>query len=141
MKFSTSADGTCHSFDLIDLPIHEHVQEDLYKDQLDSFLLRPFKGYEPNNDEIGSISLWDEEKNSTKDELRSSTRTSATPQSGFSFDNIESKVDNNSMLFGPSITKKEKQIPKLKDLLSHLEYAFLDGKLEFPDIISSLLSK
>ncbi|GKD09309.1 DNA-directed DNA polymerase [Tanacetum coccineum] len=44
------------------LPIHDHVQEDLCKDQIDSFLLRPVEGYEPCNGEIRSVTLWDEEK-------------------------------------------------------------------------------
>ncbi|GKD48524.1 hypothetical protein Tco_1277500 [Tanacetum coccineum] len=64
IKFSTSVDDTCHSFSLIDLTIHDHVQETLPKDQLDSFLLKPIEGYQPSNNDTISINLWDEEKES-----------------------------------------------------------------------------
>ncbi|GJR58092.1 reverse transcriptase domain-containing protein [Tanacetum coccineum] len=103
MKFSTSVDDTCHSFSLIDLTIHDHVQETLPKDQLNSFLIKPIEGYQPSNNETGSINLWDEERESMKTE--------------------------------------EKFIPKLKELPSHLEYDFLNGRPKLLVIISLLLSK
>ncbi|GKA35212.1 hypothetical protein Tco_0721703 [Tanacetum coccineum] len=43
-------------------------------------------------------------------------------------------------LFAASTREAKAQIPKLKELPSHLEYAFLDNNQEFPVIISSLLS-
>ncbi|GJT34519.1 hypothetical protein Tco_0924938 [Tanacetum coccineum] len=43
-------------------------------------------------------------------------------------------------LFTVSTTEAEAQLPKLKELPSHLEYAFLNDNQEFPVIISSLLS-
>ncbi|GJY26869.1 putative nucleotidyltransferase, ribonuclease H [Tanacetum coccineum] len=99
MKFSTSADNTCHSFDLIDLTIHDHVQETLRKDQLDSFLLRPVEGYEPNNDEIRS---------SAGDELRRSLETLATAQPGYGLNNLESEFNKTPTLFAASVTTEEK---------------------------------
>ncbi|GKC41082.1 reverse transcriptase domain-containing protein, partial [Tanacetum coccineum] len=43
-------------------------------------------------------------------------------------------------LFAANLCKDEKPTTKLKDLPPHLEYAFLDNNLEFPVIISLLLS-
>nr|GEV29457.1 hypothetical protein [Tanacetum cinerariifolium] len=94
MKFSTSIDDTCHSFDLVDLTIHDHVLE-----------------------------------------------ISAMPELGSDLDILEPDFDKKPMLFATSITTEENQIPKLKELPSHLEYAFLDGKLEFPIIISLLFKQ
>ncbi|GKB46778.1 hypothetical protein Tco_0897531 [Tanacetum coccineum] len=50
MKFSPSCDDICHSFDMVDLSIHDHVQETLPKDQLDSFLFEPIKDCRPSKD-------------------------------------------------------------------------------------------
>ncbi|GJU76668.1 reverse transcriptase domain-containing protein [Tanacetum coccineum] len=103
MKFSTSADNTCHSFDLIDLTIHDHVQETLRKDQLDSFLLRPVEGYEPNNDEIrSSVTV------GYGDELRRSLETLATAQPGYGLNNLESEFNKTPTLFAASVTTEEK---------------------------------
>ncbi|GJT03744.1 reverse transcriptase domain-containing protein [Tanacetum coccineum] len=43
-------------------------------------------------------------------------------------------------LFSTNTIKAEKQPAKLKELPSHLEYAFLNNNQEFPVIISSLLN-
>ncbi|GKF52338.1 hypothetical protein Tco_0148805 [Tanacetum coccineum] len=47
---------------------------------------------------------------------------------------------NNHTLFAANTNNEEKPTPKLKELPSHLEYAFLDDNRELPVIISSLLS-
>ncbi|GJV86109.1 putative nucleotidyltransferase, ribonuclease H [Tanacetum coccineum] len=47
---------------------------------------------------------------------------------------------NNPYLFTANSINKEIPTPRLKELLSHLEYAFLDNNHELPIIISSLLS-
>ncbi|GKA10991.1 transposon ty3-I gag-pol polyprotein [Tanacetum coccineum] len=48
--------------------------------------------------------------------------------------------DDNSALFAANSIDDEKTTPKLKELPSHLEYAFLDNNHKLPVIISSLLS-
>ncbi|GJY54409.1 reverse transcriptase domain-containing protein [Tanacetum coccineum] len=48
--------------------------------------------------------------------------------------------DDNPALFTANSIDDEKPTPKLKELPSHLEYAFLDNNRELPIIISSLLS-
>ncbi|GJY05451.1 reverse transcriptase domain-containing protein, partial [Tanacetum coccineum] len=47
---------------------------------------------------------------------------------------------DNPALFAAKSIDEEKPTPKLKELPSHLEYAFLDNNHELPVIISSLLS-
>ncbi|GJW85935.1 hypothetical protein Tco_0159080 [Tanacetum coccineum] len=120
MTFSNFTDDSCHSFDLVDLTVHDHVQENLPKDQLDSFLLKPVEGYQPSNDEIGSISLWYEENSGAGDKLRRSLKTSTTLKLGYDLDNLESIFDKNPTLFAASMTTEENRIPKLKELPSHL---------------------
>ncbi|GJZ28538.1 reverse transcriptase domain-containing protein [Tanacetum coccineum] len=44
------------------------------------------------------------------------------------------------MLFAANTSEAKIQLPKLKELPSHLEYAFLNNNQEFPVIISSLLN-
>nr|GEW92845.1 hypothetical protein [Tanacetum cinerariifolium]GEY20430.1 hypothetical protein [Tanacetum cinerariifolium] len=70
----------CHAFDWVDLTVHDHVQDNLPKDQLDSFLLKAVEGFQPSNDEIGSINLWEEETFDAESELRRSLEISATPE-------------------------------------------------------------
>ncbi|GJZ78622.1 hypothetical protein Tco_0643459 [Tanacetum coccineum] len=48
--------------------------------------------------------------------------------------------DDNPTLFTANSIDDEKPTPKLKELPSHLEYAFLDNNCELPVIISLLLS-
>ncbi|GJR72200.1 RNA-directed DNA polymerase, eukaryota, reverse transcriptase zinc-binding domain protein [Tanacetum coccineum] len=57
MKFSPSCDDICHSFDMVDITIHDHVQETLPKDQLDSFLFEPIKDCHLSKD----INLWEDD--------------------------------------------------------------------------------
>ncbi|GJS45323.1 hypothetical protein Tco_0595444 [Tanacetum coccineum] len=52
----------------------------------------------------------------------------------------ESEDYTKPTLFVANMFEGEKPTTKLKDLPSHLEYAFLDNNQEFPIIISSLLS-
>ncbi|GJY53533.1 reverse transcriptase domain-containing protein [Tanacetum coccineum] len=83
MRFLPSYDDTCHSVDIIDLSILNHISKNLEHES---------EGYfKPT-------------------------------------------------LFTENVCKDEKPTTKFKDLPPHLEYAFLSNNLEFPVIISSLLS-
>ncbi|GJV99027.1 hypothetical protein Tco_1554279 [Tanacetum coccineum] len=55
-------------------------------------------------------------------------------------DHLHAIHEDNPALFTTNTNNKEKPTPKLKELPSHLEYAFLDDNRELPVIISSLLS-
>ncbi|GJS21333.1 reverse transcriptase domain-containing protein [Tanacetum coccineum] len=72
-----------------------------------------------------------------EEKLRNSLGSSTT--SGL-FSDLDPDDFKNPTLFAASTADKEKQILKLKELPSHLEYTFLYGNQEFPVIISSLLS-
>ncbi|GJZ46798.1 hypothetical protein Tco_0600630 [Tanacetum coccineum] len=112
----------------------EASKETLLKDQLDSFLFEPIRGFQPSKD----INLWE---HISENQLQ---MTHITGDLGLSNTKPElfSYLDDskNLTLFVKSTTYMEKLILKLKELPSHLEYAFLDGNQEFPVIISSLLS-
>ncbi|GKE89048.1 zf-CCHC domain-containing protein, partial [Tanacetum coccineum] len=60
--------------DFVILDMEEDSRDNLLKDQLDSFLLKAVEGYQPSNDEIGSINLWDEEAFDAESELRRSLK-------------------------------------------------------------------
>ncbi|GJR41973.1 hypothetical protein Tco_1310076 [Tanacetum coccineum] len=77
MKFSPSCDDICHSFDMVDLTIHDHVLEALPKDQLDSFLFEPIKDCQPRKD----INLWEDDSEIAIDEekLQNSLDSLTTP--------------------------------------------------------------
>ncbi|GJU62784.1 hypothetical protein Tco_1244619 [Tanacetum coccineum] len=84
---------------------------------------------------------WNKETFDVEFKLRRSLEISSTPELGYDQDMLDPDFEKNPTLFAASTTPEEKQIPKLKKLPSHLEYAFLDGKPEFSVFISSLLSK
>ncbi|GKD98311.1 hypothetical protein Tco_1382208 [Tanacetum coccineum] len=56
MRFPPSDDVTCHSVDIIDLSILEHVQEILSSEPFDSFLFEPIDHHLPTK----INSLWDD---------------------------------------------------------------------------------
>nr|GEU73111.1 hypothetical protein [Tanacetum cinerariifolium] len=67
---------------------------------------QPVEGYEPSNDEIVNVSLWDEEKIVV--EMSYGVARGHQLQPGYSFDNLESGIDKNPALFAASITTEEK---------------------------------
>nr|GEW38450.1 hypothetical protein [Tanacetum cinerariifolium] len=135
MKFSPSCDEICNSFDMVDLTIHDHMQETLPKDQLDLFLFESTKDCQLSK----YINLWEDDSEIVIDEekLLNNLDSSTTPKL---FSPLDPNDCKNPTLFAGSTTDMEKQILKLKELPSHLEYAFLDDNQELPIIISSLLS-
>nr|GEW36714.1 reverse transcriptase domain-containing protein [Tanacetum cinerariifolium] len=100
----------------------------LSKNQLDSFLLEPIEEYRSSNNEIGNINLWDEgdEIVNDEEELWRSLCGLAMPAFLSDLDYMRSNTVKNQTLFATIATIEEKQIPKLKEFPSHLEYAFLD---------------
>ncbi|GJW64934.1 hypothetical protein Tco_0116818 [Tanacetum coccineum] len=125
MRFLPSDDDTCHSVDIIDLSILNHVQEILPSEPFDSILLKPINHHLPTK----INSLWDD--NEGEQDLINQISRDLEP---------ESEDYTKPTLFMENMFKGEEPTTKLKDLPSHLEYAFLDNNLEFPVIISSLLS-
>ncbi|GJS32939.1 hypothetical protein Tco_0531321 [Tanacetum coccineum] len=76
-----------------------------------------------------STNLWEEEDNDLENLDKAGLHSD--------HDNWESIRPT---LFSTNTIEAEKQPPKLKELPSHLEYAFLNNNQEFPVIISSLLN-
>ncbi|GJV92674.1 putative reverse transcriptase domain-containing protein [Tanacetum coccineum] len=128
MKFSTPEDDICLSIDMVDEAVLDHVQEILYSNPLDSFLFKPVINYQQRN----TTNLWVDEDDDLDD----------SNESGSSSDHDDWKPNDfiRPTLFATSISEAEAQLPKLKELLSHLEYSFLNNNQEFLVIISSLLT-
>ncbi|GKA38228.1 reverse transcriptase domain-containing protein [Tanacetum coccineum] len=125
MRFPPSDDDTCHSVDMIDLSILDHVQEILPSEPFDSLLFEPINHHLPTK----INSLWDD--NGGEQDLINQISGDLKP---------ESKGYTKPTLFVANMFEGEKPTTKLKDLPSHLEYAFFGHNNEFPIIISSLLS-
>ncbi|GKA40749.1 putative reverse transcriptase domain-containing protein [Tanacetum coccineum] len=125
MRFPPSDDDTCHSIDIINLSILDHVQEILPSKPFDSILFEPINHHLPTKINI----LWDDNKG--EQDLINQISGDLEPKS---------KDYTKPTLFAANMFEGEKPTTKLKDLPSHLEYAFLDNNQEFPIIISSLLS-
>ncbi|GJS27084.1 hypothetical protein Tco_0487704 [Tanacetum coccineum] len=131
MKFSTPEDDTCLSIDMVDVAVTDHVQNILPSYPLDSFLFESIIIYQQSK----VVNLWGDEGDKIEHNLDESNTSRLSSNS----DNWESNDFTKLTLF-TATREAEAQIPKLKELPSHLEYAFLDDNQEFPVIISSLLS-
>ncbi|GKC57002.1 hypothetical protein Tco_1084600, partial [Tanacetum coccineum] len=117
MKFSTPEDDECLSVELIDNVVSDLVKEILPLSTLDSFLFEPILNYQQK---INS-NLWEEEEDDLED----------LDKSGLpSYPDIWEPI--RPTLFSSNSIEAEKQPPKLKELPSHLEYAFLNNNEEFP---------
>ncbi|GJY50473.1 putative reverse transcriptase domain-containing protein [Tanacetum coccineum] len=125
MRFPHSDDDTCHSVNIIDLSILDHVQEIPPLEPFDSILFEPINHHLPTK----INSLWD--VNEGEQDLINQISGDLEP---------EYEDYTKPTLFAENMFEGEKPTTKLKYLPSHLEYAFLDNNQEFPVIISSLLS-
>ncbi|GKD13618.1 putative nucleotidyltransferase, ribonuclease H [Tanacetum coccineum] len=123
MRFPPSNDETCHSVDMVDLTILDHVQEILLSEPFDSFLFEPINHHLPTK--VNNLWVDDEVEQDLTNQI-----------------SHELKYDDYAKptLFSANTFEEKQPTTKLKDLPSHLEYAFLDNNREFPVIISSLLS-
>ncbi|GJV47696.1 reverse transcriptase domain-containing protein [Tanacetum coccineum] len=112
MKFASPEDDTRLFIDMVYLTILDHTQEILPSDPLDSFLFEPIMNYQQDKD----------------DEADQGADTGV-----FSSQDDGGLVDfGKPTLFTANTKEPERLIPKLKELPSHLEYAFLDDNQELP---------
>ncbi|GKD64686.1 putative nucleotidyltransferase, ribonuclease H, partial [Tanacetum coccineum] len=117
MRFPPSDDDTCHSVDIIDLSILDHVQEILPSEPFDLILFEPVNHHLPTK----INSQWD--NNEREKDLINQILGDLEPKSeGYT----------KPTLFAANMFEEEKPTTKLKDLPSHLEYAFLGNNQEFP---------
>ncbi|GKA22037.1 hypothetical protein Tco_0707999 [Tanacetum coccineum] len=110
LRFPPSDNDTCHSIDIIDLSILDHVQEILPSEPFDSFLFEPINHHLPTK----MNSLWDDNKGE-QDLINQILRDLEPKSEGYT----------KPTLFAANMFEEEKPTTKLKDLPSHLEYAFL----------------
>ncbi|GJU72400.1 hypothetical protein Tco_1263805 [Tanacetum coccineum] len=112
MRFPPSDDDTCHSVDIINLYILDHVQEILPSEAFDSILFEPINHHLPTKINI----LWDDNKG--EQDLINQIFGDLEP---------ESKYYTKPTLFAANMFEGEKPTTKLEELPSHLEYAFPDN--------------
>ncbi|GJX80585.1 putative nucleotidyltransferase, ribonuclease H [Tanacetum coccineum] len=117
MKFSTPEDDECLSVDMVDKVVSDLVHEILLSNLLNSFLFEPIVNYQKEND----TNLWEEEDDDSDD-----LDKSVPPSDHDNWEPIR------PTLFATNMFETEKQPPKLKELPSRLEYAFLNNNQEFP---------
>ncbi|GJZ02403.1 DNA-directed DNA polymerase [Tanacetum coccineum] len=137
IKIPPAKDNECYGIEFLDTTIHLKTHELLEDDQLDSFLV--------NNLEE-SIDISDLESCSKADysfESRTPIRRIEQVNTPYS-ESQESKKPNktqNEHLYSASANEIDEKRPVLKDLPSHLEYAYLKGDKSCPVIISSKLTE
>ncbi|GJS52985.1 putative nucleotidyltransferase, ribonuclease H [Tanacetum coccineum] len=123
MRFPPSNDDTCHSVDMVDLTILDHVQEILLSEPFDSFLFEPINNHLPTK----VNNLWDNDEveqdftNQISHELKSNDYAKPT-------------------LFSTNTFKEKQPTPNLRTCLLIWSKLSLTIILNFPVIISSLLS-
>ncbi|GJY87881.1 reverse transcriptase domain-containing protein [Tanacetum coccineum] len=127
IKRPPAEDDECYGIDFLDTTIHSKTKKLLEDDQLDSFLV--------NNLEE-SIDLSDLGNCDETDESRTPIRRIEEVNTSYS---QETKNEHLYSASANEIDKKKR--PVLKDLPSHLEYAYLKGDESCPVIISSKLTE
>ncbi|GJS74269.1 DNA-directed DNA polymerase [Tanacetum coccineum] len=123
IKIPPVEDDECYGIDFLDTTIHSKTHELLEDNQLDSFLV--------NNLEE-SIDLSDLE---SCDESRTPIRRIEEVNTSYS------QETKNEHLYSANANEIDEKRPILKDLPSHLEYAYLKGDESCPVIISSKLTE
>ena len=97
-----------------------------------------------DSDQLESIyQSFDEEITShdPADSVNLTTLVDYTSESEEELEEERDKIEETSFVYLASSTENSDKTPTLKELPSHLEYAFLDERPEHPVIISSLLSQ
>ncbi|GKF53212.1 hypothetical protein Tco_0160122, partial [Tanacetum coccineum] len=137
MNKPPSKDDECYDIDDFNDIINKETQESLEGDHLDSFLLRDLEKM------INKIDL--ENCNSMVSELVINSNIEIAIRCIESVDTAyleEQKGEGveSEHLYLASANEIDEKKPELKDLPSHLEYAYLHGNEAFPVIVSSNLS-
>ncbi|GKC76235.1 DNA-directed DNA polymerase [Tanacetum coccineum] len=125
MKRPPTEDDKRYGIDDLDDTINMENQKLLENDQLDSFLLKDLEKLINQSDLESCNSIGDKFVNNFDVEI--------------SIRRIEPV--NNEHLYSASTNEINEKKPELKDLPSHLEYAYLHGNKSFPIIILSKLSE
>ncbi|GJU78952.1 DNA-directed DNA polymerase [Tanacetum coccineum] len=126
MKKPRTEDDECYSIDDLDTVIQSATQELLENDPLDENL----------EEDIGQH---DSEK--CNSDSKTPTRRIEPINMPYPQEAQEHEGTQNEHLYSASAIKIDKKRPELKDLPSHLEYAYLKGDKSWPVIISSELTE
>ena len=89
MKYATFTEDKSQDLDLVNLTIHDHVQESLLQDQLDSFLLENVEEFKPGSDEIVQVNSG--EINKSDINLQCNLDEKGTPYSSDRNNNMEKR--------------------------------------------------
>ncbi|GJY92372.1 reverse transcriptase domain-containing protein [Tanacetum coccineum] len=134
-------DDECYGIDDLDDTINIETQELLENDQLNSFLLKDLEKSINRSDLESCNSIGDKFFNNSDVEMSirhidpvNTLHSKAQEPEGT--DRVK-----NEHVYSASANEIDEKKPKLKDLASHLEYAYLHGNKSFLIIISSKLSE
>ncbi|GJS16929.1 reverse transcriptase domain-containing protein [Tanacetum coccineum] len=133
-KKPPTEDDECYEIDDLDQTIHLETQELIEKDHTDSFLLSDLGKH------INQAASKEHGEQSEPEELirRIEIKDTTYPKSQgtHNFENMRKEH-----LCSTSANEIDEKMPELKDLPSHLEYAYLNGDRACPVIVSSKLTK
>ncbi|GKB04000.1 reverse transcriptase domain-containing protein [Tanacetum coccineum] len=141
IKRPPAEDDECYGIDELDNTINIETQELLGSDQSDSFLL---KGLEKSiyQSDLESYNSIRNESNDNSD-VGIPIRRIDPVNTPYSEAQKTARTDgvNSEHLYAASANEIAEKKPELKDLLNHLEYAYLHGIKSFSIIISSKFSE
>ncbi|GJX00722.1 DNA-directed DNA polymerase [Tanacetum coccineum] len=131
IKKPVTEDDECYGIDDLDQTIHSEAQELMENDHTDSFLIKDLDVSQIDSKER-------EQPNSEKTIRRIQFLDTAYPGSQKTQD---FEKTSNEYLYSASANEINENIPELKDIPSHLEYAYLNEDRACPVIVSSKLTK
>ncbi|GKA03652.1 reverse transcriptase domain-containing protein [Tanacetum coccineum] len=141
MKKPSTEYDECYSIDNLDETINEETHVLLENDQLDSFLLNNLEKTITQSDQENCNSIVNKfvEDSKINKSIRCIDNVNKTYSDGQENEGV--KNISNEHLYSASANEIDEKKPELKDLPSHLEYAYLHNNESFPIIISSKLSE
>ncbi|GJT43617.1 DNA-directed DNA polymerase [Tanacetum coccineum] len=134
MKKLPIEDDECYEIDDLDQTIHLEAQKLIEDDQTNSFLINSLEKYIDQTDSENYEENTDSEKLIRR--IEQSDTVYSMPQG-----TQESGKTRNEHLCSASASEIDEKKPELKDLASHLEYAYLKGYKTHTVINSSKLTK
>ncbi|GJS68817.1 reverse transcriptase domain-containing protein [Tanacetum coccineum] len=132
IKKPLTEDDECYGIDDLDKTIHSVAQELIENEHNDSFLFKDLDINQPYSEGQGEQS--DSEKSIRRIDIIDTTYSGSQETQNF-------RTTWNEHFCSASANEINKKKPELKDLPSHLEYAYLNGDRGCPVIISSKLTQ
>ncbi|GJU29390.1 hypothetical protein Tco_1172979 [Tanacetum coccineum] len=139
MKNPPTKDDECYSVDDLDNTIIEETHKLLENDQLDLFLLKVLENTINRTDLENCSSIIDKFINDSDIDMAIQRIDSINTAYSEEQKTVGADTNKNEHLYSACANEIDEKKPKLKDLPSHLEYAYLHSDECFPIIISSKL--